>query len=220
MSSSNDKLDKAGKIHAQASKAFLKPDPRLDQALANSAANGLPAITISALQGQYLAIQCQLINAKSVLEIGTLGGYSTIHFARTGAKVTSIEIDAKHRDVALANTKGFDVDIILGAALDVLPKLADEGRKFDLIFIDADWGEQFEYFQWAVKLTRVGGCIYVDNVVRELLESEKLDESDETLVTKVGGLENVTATLVSTISSHKGTADAMFDGFLLAVVKE
>jgi predicted O-methyltransferase YrrM len=90
MSASNDKLQQATKIDAQARKGLLKHDPRLDQALANSAAHGLPAITISDLQGQYLAIQCQLVNAKSVLEIGTLGGYSTIHFARTGAKVTSI----------------------------------------------------------------------------------------------------------------------------------
>jgi predicted O-methyltransferase YrrM len=131
-------LRKAGKIDAQAQSSLLKPNPQLDHALSNSTANGLPPITISALQGQYLAIQCQLIGAKSVLEIGTLGGYSTIWFASTGAKVTSIEINPKHRSVALENTKGHDVEIILGAALDVLPKLAREGRKFDLVFIDAD----------------------------------------------------------------------------------
>jgi predicted O-methyltransferase YrrM len=185
----------------------------------NSAENGLPAITISPLQGQYLAIQCQLINAKSVLEVGTLGGYSTIWFASTGAKVTSIEIEPKHRDVALENTKGLDVEIILGAALDVMPKLAAEGRKFDFIFIDAAWEEQFEYFQWAVKLARGNGCIYVDNVVRELLEHENVGEN-ESLVTKVGREESVTATLISTISSHKGKTEEMFDGFLLAIVKK
>ena len=155
-----------------------------------------------------------------MLEIGTLGGYSTIWFARTGAKVTSIEIDSKHRDVALENTKGLDVEIILGAALHVLPKLAAEGRKFDLIFIDAAWEEQWQYFQWAVKLARGNGCIYVDNVIRELLESENVGDGDESLVTKVGREEKVSATLVSTISSHKGNAEEMFDGFLLAVVKE
>jgi len=219
MSSSADKLHQAGKIDAQARNSLIRPDPQLDHALANSAANGLPAITISELQGQFLAIQCQLINAKSVLEIGTLGGYSTIWFARTGAKVTSIEIDSKHRDVALENTKGLDVEIILGAALDVLPKLAAEGRKFDFIFVDADWEEQWEYFQWAVKLTKGNGCIYVDNVVRELLENENVGEG-ESLLTKVGREEKVSATLVSTISSHKGKAEEMFDGFLLAVVKE
>ncbi|KAG0648025.1 O-methyltransferase [Hyphodiscus hymeniophilus] len=217
MSSSTDRLDQAYIIDAQAKKSLLKPDSRLDHALTNSAANGLPDITITPLQGQYLAIQCQLMNAKTVLEIGTLGGYSTIWFANTGAKVTSIEIDPKHRDVALENTKGLDVEIILGAALDVLPKLASEGRKFDFVFIDADWDEQWDYFQWAVKLARGNGCIYIDNVVRELLEGESEGES---LVTKVGREEKVTATLVPTVSSIKDNSEEMFDGFILAVVKE
>lgn len=219
-STSAEILDHAGKVDAQARTSLLKPDPQLDHALTNSAANGLPAITISDLQGQFLALQCQLINAKSVLEIGTLGGYSTIWFARTGAKVTSIEIDSKHRDVALENTKGLDVEIILGAALDVLPRLQAEGRQFDLVFIDAAWGEQWEYFQWAVKLARVNGCIYVDNVVRELLESENVGEGKESLVTKVGREEKVRATLVPTLTSRKGNVEEMYDGFLLAVVKE
>lgn len=216
--SSNDRVRFAAKIDSLAKQSLLKPDRQLDNAVSNSRRNGLPEISVSALQGQFLAIQCQLINAKSVLEIGTLGGYSTIWFARTGAKVTSIEINPKHREVALENVKGLDVEIILGAALDVLPKLAEEGRQFDLIFIDADWGEQWEYFQWAVKLTRPNGCIYVDNVVREILGSDQLDER-ESLVTKVGKEERVQATLVSTISSHKARPEDMFDGFLLAVVK-
>ncbi|TVY54094.1 putative O-methyltransferase [Lachnellula cervina] len=214
---SSNRLHQAEKIDTQARNSLLKPNAQLDHALSNSEANGLPAITISALQGQYLAIQCKLINAKSVLEIGTLGGYSTIWFAGTGAKVTSIEIDAKHRNVALENTKGLDVDIILGAALDVLPRLTAQGRKFDFVFIDAAWEEQYEYFSWAVRLTRGGGCIYVDNVVRELLEHEDVGEG-ESLVTNVGREKSVTATLVPTLSSHKGKEEDMFDGFLLAVV--
>jgi predicted O-methyltransferase YrrM len=217
MSTSTDKLHLAHQIDSLAKSSLLKPSTQLDNALSNSAANNLPSITISPLQGQYLAIQCQLIGAKRVLEIGTLGGYSTIWFASTGAKVTSIEINPKHRDVALENTKGLDVEIILGAALDVLPRLASEGRTFDFVFIDADWGEQWEYFEWAIRLTRVGGCIYVDNVVRELLESER-EEGEESLVTKAGREERVQATLISTVSSHKGRADEMMDGFLLAVV--
>jgi len=214
-----DLLDNTRKISAQAQSSLLRPHAQLENALKNSAAKGLPPITISALSGQYLAVQCKLINAKNVLEIGTLGGYSSIWFASTGAKVTSIEINPKHRDIALENTKGLDVDIILGAALDVLPKLAAEGRKFDLIFIDADWREQFDYFKWAVKLTKPNGCIYVDNVVRELLESGKVDEGEsESLLTKVGQLDGVTATLISTISDHKGKVEEMIDGFVLAVV--
>jgi predicted O-methyltransferase YrrM len=212
-----NRLSEAEKIATRARASLLQPNKQLENALTNSDAKGLPPIQITALQGQYLAVQCQLMNAKSVLEIGTLGGYSTIWFANTGAKVTSIEINPKHRDVALENTKGLDVDIILGAALDVLPKLAAEGRKFDFVFIDADWEEQYEYFQWAVKLTRVNGGIYVDNVVRELLESEASGEVNS-IVTKVGKEPKVVASLVSTVSDHKGEEE-MFDGFLLAVVK-
>ncbi|KAJ9605139.1 hypothetical protein H2200_010529 [Cladophialophora chaetospira] len=198
----------------------------LQYALENSAANGLPSITISPLQGQYLAIQSQLISAKNILEIGTLGGYSTIWFASTGAKVTSLEIDPQHRDVALQNVKhaGLEdsVDVILGPALDTLPTLAKDGKKFDLVFIDADWGEQFDYFAHAVKLVRPNGCIYVDNVVREVLEGDaQAYESGkkETLFQKVGKLDGVQATLVSVVSSHKRHEDEAFDGFLLAVVK-
>ena len=219
-SSLDNLLHQASKVDTQARTSLLRPNRQLDHARTNSAANGLPAITISDLQGQYLALQCRLINARSVLEIGTLGGYSTIWFAQTGAKVTSIEIDPKHRNVALENTNGLDVEIILGSALDVLPRLAAEGRKFDFIFIDAAWEEQWQYFQWAVKLARGNGCIYVDNVIRELLESGTVGEGDESLVTKVGNDERVDATIVSTISGHKGNAGEMFDGFLLAVVKE
>lgn len=214
-----EKFQQISQIDEEARNSLLKRDEQLESALANSAANGLPAITISPLQGQFLAIQCQLINAKSVLEIGTLGGYSTIWFAQTGAKVTSIEINPKHRDVALENTKGLDVEIMLGAALDVMPKLVEEGRKFDLIFVDASWEEQFEYFQWAVKLARENGCIYVDNVVREIMESQQ-EGKKESLLTKVGSLKNVTTTLVSTVSGHKGKPEEMIDGFLLAVVKD
>jgi predicted O-methyltransferase YrrM len=212
-------LHQARNIDVHAATNLLKPNIKLDYALSNSAGKGLPPITVTPLGGQYLAIQCQLINAKTVLEIGTLGGYSTIWLAETGAKVTSIEIDPKHRDVALENTKGLNVELILGAALDVLPKLAEEGRKFDLVFIDAAWEEQWDYFQWAVKLTRVNGCIYVDNVVRELLESDDVGEG-ETLITKVGREEKVMATVMSVVSSQNEKVDEMFDGFLLAVVKE
>ncbi|GKT48709.1 O-methyltransferase imqG [Colletotrichum spaethianum] len=150
---------------------LLPPNPKLDNAVANSQKNNLREIAVSPLQGQFLAIQCQLIGAKTVLEIGTLGGYSTIWLAQTGAKVTSIEINPKHRDVALENVSGLDTEIILGAALDVLPKLAAEGRKFDMVFCDASWGEQEKYFDWAVALTRPKGCIYIDNVVWNMLES-------------------------------------------------
>jgi len=122
---------------------LVKSTPQLDNAVSNSKANGLPPNAIGPGQGAYLSILCQLMKAKSVLEIGTLGGYSTIWFATSvpGIKVTSIEFNPKHQDVAVENTKGLDsVEIILGTALDVLPKLAENSEVLDFIFIDADWG--------------------------------------------------------------------------------
>jgi predicted O-methyltransferase YrrM len=205
-------------IGTLAKTSLLPENARLDAAVTNSRRHGLPEITVSNLQGQYLAIQAQLIGARHVLEVGTLGGYSAIWFAEAGAKVTSIEINPKHRDVALENTRGLDVEVLLGAALEVLPKLEAEGRKFDLVFIDADWVEQWEYFDYAVKLLRPKGCVYVDNVVRELLESNATDGTKESLVTKVGRDKRVSATLIPTVATHKSRADEVFDGFLLAVV--
>lgn len=220
MSDLSDTVKFTRAIDAQARNALLKPDKKLDEAVQYSQKSGLPTIAISPLQGQFLAIQCQLIDAKHVLEIGTLGGYSTMFFANTGAKVTSIEIDEHRRDVAKHNTASFgpNVDIRLGAALDILPKLAEEGHKFDFVFIDADWEQQADYFEWAVKLTRKRGCIYVDNVVRELIESQTLDINSDSLVTKVGKIHKVTATLIQTVSSHKQINAEMFDGFLFAIV--
>lgn len=220
MSGLSDNVGASEKIDKLARSSLLTPNSRLENALANSKANGLRPIQVSPLAGQFLSIQAQLIGAKSVLEIGTLGGYSTIWFAEAGAKVTSIEIEPKHRDIALQNVDGLDVDIILGAALDVLPRLAEEGRQFDLIFIDADWGEQWEYFDWAVKLTRPKGCIYVDNVVRGILETGGGEEEEKTLISRIGKDQRVTATLVPTASPHKGVASELLDGFILAIVKE
>ncbi|KAH7009512.1 O-methyltransferase, partial [Ilyonectria destructans] len=197
---------------------LLRKNSKLDRAIESSEKNGLPPITVSPLQGQFLAIQCKLMGAKSVLEIGTLGGYGTIWFAQSGAKVTSIEIDPKHRDVALENVKGLNAEIILGAALDVLPKLAEEGREFDVVFIDAAWGEQWDYFDWAVKLTRPKGLIYVDNVVRALIDSGATDSTRESLVTKIGRDGRVTATLVPVVSYYEEGPEDTFDGFIMAVV--
>ncbi|KAK0713401.1 O-methyltransferase [Lasiosphaeria miniovina] len=204
-------------VIALATDSLLPPNPRLDNALTNSATHGLRPIQVTPLAGQLLAIQAQLVGAKSVLEIGVLGGYSTIWFAEAGARVTGIEIDARHRDIALENVKGLDVDILLGDALEVLPRLAAERRVFDFVFIDASWETQWEYFDWAVKLTRPRGAIYVDNVVRALVENETLDKTKESLVTRVGRDERVRATLVPTVFQQK-SAENEVDGFLLAIV--
>lgn len=217
----SEKVSLLSAAEDQAEKVLIRPDPDLDHAIANSKKNNIPEITVRAIQGQFLAIQAQLIGAKSVLEIGTLGGYSTIWLAKTGAAVTSIEINPKHRDVANENLKaaGLSADTILGAALDVLPKLSAEGRQFDFVFIDADWGEQWEYFDWAVKLTRKNGLIYIDNVVQEIISNGN-GVSEQSLVARVGADTRVTASLVPTISAYKSRNDlACIDGFLLIIVK-
>ncbi|KAK4953799.1 hypothetical protein LTR10_008403 [Elasticomyces elasticus] len=202
---------------------ILKSSSRLDNAVANCTKNEIPPIAISPSQGQYLALLCQLMQAKSVLEVGTLGGYSTIWFAESvlGIHVTSIEFSPKHRDVALENTKGLDnVDIHLGAAADIMPKLAEDGKVFDFVFIDANWDQQALYFDLAVNMTRKGGAIYVDNVVRNLLDvPEDDDEADWSLIEHVKNDGRVSATLMPTLSTHKVDVSALVDGFLLAVVK-
>jgi predicted O-methyltransferase YrrM len=221
-------FQRAAKIDDIAHKSLLPKDNKLaaslDFAHTNSKKHGLPDITVTPLGGQYLRVQAQLIGAKSILEIGTLGGYSSIWFASTGAHVTSLEISPKHRDVALENiaNAGYKdrVDVILGPALESLPKLLDQSKQFDLIFIDAAWEEQWEYFQFATKLARKGGCIYVDNVVREILDDDygEYQKGKETLMEKVGRVDNVTATTVTVLSGWQGKEENFIDGFMLAVV--
>ncbi|KAE9362997.1 S-adenosyl-L-methionine-dependent methyltransferase [Stipitochalara longipes BDJ] len=209
----------APRFDAQATSALLRPDTKLAHALANSKAKGLPPISVLPLSGQYLTILARLMGAKSVLEIGTLGGYSAICFAEAGAKVTSIEINPKHRDVALENVEGLEVEILLGAALDVLPKLADEGRKFDMVFIDADFDDQWEHFDWAVKLTRPSGCVFLDDVVVSMMKNGETAEGSDSILTKVGKDERVMATLVPTVVSHPMIPTPVFNGFIIAMVK-
>lgn len=213
-----DNFRSASSLDAQAKAALLRPNPKLEYALANSTAKGLPPISVSPISGQHLSILTQLMGAKSVLEIGTLGGYSSICFAEAGAKVTSIEIDPKHRDVALENVRGLDVEVLLGAALDVLPKLAEEGRQFDMVFIDADFDDHWEHFDWAVKLTRPNGCIFFDDVVASMFKNGETEEGSESILTKVGRDERVQATLMPTVASHPLLPTPVFNGFILARV--
>jgi predicted O-methyltransferase YrrM len=128
-------------IASSAQSRLVKSSASLEAALSNSQQQGIPPIAIGPAEGQYLSILCKLIGAKRILEIGTLGGYSTLWFVESvpGVKVTSIEINPKHRDVALENIKASpnagNADVILGAALDVLPTLSAQGQVFDFVFI-------------------------------------------------------------------------------------
>ena len=208
----------------------------LEHALQNSIDKGLPDIACYPMQGKFLAVQCRIAGAKNVLEIGTLGGYSSIWFASAGpdVHVTSVEINASRREVAMENIAAAGlsdrIDVILGAGLDVLPKLArevEEGKrdKFDFVFIDADKENNWAYFSAVVPMVKARTCIYVDNVVRKgtLASAEAAKEAADKgdfridgcrrLVENVGKDDRVEASVLQTVSEKN------YDGFLMAVVK-
>jgi predicted O-methyltransferase YrrM len=150
----------------------LDDDPVLTAALEDSDAAGLPKIAVSAQQGKFLSLLATAIGARRILEIGTLGGFSTIWLARGAGpdgRVTTLEYEPKHAEVARVNIDragvGDRVEVLVGAALDTLPSVT--GGPFDLVFIDADKENNPGYLEWAVKLTHAGSVIVVDNVIRE-----------------------------------------------------
>jgi len=153
---------------------FVPADPVMEAGIARAEAAGLPSIQISAGQGKFLSLLAKMIGARRILELGTLGGYSTIWLARAlpeAGRPVSLEFSPEHAGVARENIAAAglagNVEVIVGAALDTLPKLAARGdAPFDLVFIDADKGNYPAYFDWAVKLTRPGGVILADNVIR------------------------------------------------------
>jgi predicted O-methyltransferase YrrM len=204
---------------------LVKPDAALDAALRDSAAAGLPAIAVSPPQGKLLHLLARLQAAHKILEIGTLGGYSSIWMARAlppDGRLITLEIDPKHAEVARANIARAGVagvvDIRIGPALDTLPKLAKEGAgPFDLVFIDADKPSNPDYFQWALKLSRRGTLIIVDNVVRDgkIIDSSNTDPSIQgvrRLNELIAAEARVSATTIQTVGS-KG-----YDGLTLILV--
>lgn len=205
---------------------LIAPPERQDATLDANRRGGLPAIDVSAPQGKLLHLLATSIGARRILEIGTLGGFSTIWLARAlGAdgKVVTIEFDPRHAEVARENIarEGVSekVDLRVGAALDVLPKIEAEGLgPFDFSFIDADKANNAAYFGWALKLSRPGALIIVDNVVRDgtIADPETKDDGGRgarKLFDAVAAEPRVTATAVQTVGS-KG-----WDGFLIARVK-
>jgi predicted O-methyltransferase YrrM len=203
--------------------SLITPTERQQATLDANHAAGLPAIDVSGPQGKFLGLLVAAIGARRVLEIGTLGGYSTIWFARAlpaGGEVVTIEFDPKHASVARANIarEGLSdrVDLRIGAALEVLPGVA--GAPFDLSFIDADKAHNADYFDWAVKLSRPGALVVVDNVVREGTVADPQTRDDgglgaRRLFDQVSKDPRVDATAVQTVGA-KG-----WDGFLIARVK-
>jgi predicted O-methyltransferase YrrM len=154
---------------------LVPADPALEAALQDSDAAGLPAIAVTANQGKLLELLARIHGARTILELGTLGGYSTIWLARAlapGGRLITLEAEPRFAEVACANIAraGFEevVEMRVGAALQTLPQLAAEGAgPFDLIFIDADKNNYPGYFEWSLKLSRPGTLIIGDNVVRD-----------------------------------------------------
>ncbi len=201
---------------------LVVPDAALDAALAASAAAKLPAIHVAANQGKFLQLLAQMIGARTILEIGTLGGYSTIWMARALPKdgtLLSLEADPKHAEVARANIAAAGlsdiVEVRLGKALESLPQIEAEKRAaFDFIFIDADKANLPDYFRFALKLAHRGSVILVDNVVREgrVIDARSEDANIRgvrRMNELVAAEPRVSATALQTVGS-KG-----YDGFAL-----
>lgn len=200
-------------------------DDALDSALAASDEAGLPEIQVSPPQGRLLELLARTVGAKTILEFGTLGGYSTIWLGRAlsaDGRLISLEADAGYAEVARRNVEraglGDVVDIRVGPAFETLPQLEEEGTgPFDLVFIDADKANTPGYFAWSLDHSRPGSLIVADNVVRDgtLADADSDDpkvQAQRSLQETLADEPRVTATTIQTVGG-KG-----YDGFTIALV--
>ncbi len=163
---------------------FAPPDAALEAALRRSREAGLPEIYVSRNEGKLLQLLAEIAGARRILEIGTLGGYSTIHLARSlpqAGSLVSLELDERYAGVARENVReaGLEhtVEVRVGDAKASLARMVEEGEgPFDLVFIDADKGSYPEYLEWALRLSRPGSLILADNAIRG---GSVLDPEDE-----------------------------------------
>jgi predicted O-methyltransferase YrrM len=206
-------------------KMLIPHDSVLDDALAACVAANLPAIQVSSVQGKLLHLLARIMGARNILEIGTLGGYSTIWMARAlpeGGRIITLEADPKHAEVARKNfaRAGVEgkIELRLGKALETLPQVATDGRgPFDMFFIDANKSNMPEYFEWSLKLARRGSVIIADNVVREgaVLDGNSKDADIQGIrrfLEMVGKEKRVSGTALQTVSTKN------YDGFALVLV--
>jgi len=219
-------LDRWTAVDQYFNNLLVPSDPVLDAALQDMQAAGLPAIQVTPNQGKLLSMLAQMIAARTILEIGTLGGYSTIWLARAmqpGGQLITLEANPRHAEIARNDIAraGLDqvVEIRVGMALDTLPKLAQEIREpFDLVFIDADKANIKAYFDWALKLAHKGSLIIIDNVVRNgaIVDPNNRDpdvQGVRRFSTALAAEKRVSAVAIQTVGS-KG-----YDGFAIALVK-
>ncbi len=205
---------------------LLAPDAILDAALAANSAAGLPAIDVSPTQGKLLHLLARMSGARRILEIGTLGGYSTIWLARAlppGGILVTLEAEPRHAEVARGNIAAAGladrVDLRVGPALETLPLLeAEGGDPFDFVFIDADKESNAEYLGWALKLARSGTVIIGDNVVRSGGVTDSASTDSRVIGTRrffdrMASEPRLSATAIQTVG------DKGWDGFAIAVVE-
>ena len=212
-------------VDSYISDLLVRPDEALETALEGSEAAGLPAIQVAANQGKLLHLLARLQGARSILEVGTLGGYSTIWLARAlppGGRLITLELEPRHAEVARANIARAGlaerVEVRVGPASESLPRLTQEGvEPFDLVFIDADKEGYPDYLGWALRLTRPGSLIVADNVVRggALIDPDSSDprvQAVRRFIELVAAEPRLDATVIQTVGS-KG-----YDGLAFAVV--
>lgn len=221
--SADDRDDRWAAVDTYISAHLLGPDPALDAALAANAAAGLPAIDVAPVQGKLLHLLARMVNARRILEVGTLGGYSTIHLARAlpeDGRLVSLELDPHHAEVARANLArtglADGVEVRVGPAVDSLAAMRGD-PPFDFIFIDADKPSNVAYLRAALELSRPGTVIVVDNVIREggVLDAVSDDpriQGTRALFEAVAAEPRLSATAIQTVGAKK------WDGFLLAIV--
>jgi predicted O-methyltransferase YrrM len=211
------------RVDAYIADRLIPPDEGLDAALAANAAAGLPEIDVSPAQGKLLHILARTVGARRILEIGTLGGYSTIWLARAlpdDGRLVTLEYEPAHAAVARANVaragRAARGDKRVGAALDILPGVAPLAP-FDFVFIDADKVSNADYLDWALRLTRPGGLIVCDNVVRagRVADPSSADPAilgSRRFFDRLAAEPRLTATAIQTVGA-KG-----WDGFAIALV--
>ena len=218
-------IDRWRAVDSYITDLLVPSDPVLDAALEANAEAGLPAHDVAPNQGKLLDLLVRIQGARTILEIGTLGGYSTIWLSRalppTG-RLTTLETDHRYAEVARANVAhaglAHVVELCEGLALDILPELAAEGQgPFDLIFIDADKANNPAYFEWALKLSRRGTLIIADNVVRggavvDAASDDPRTQGIRRFFEMVAAEPRVSATALQTVG------DKGYDGFAIALV--
>ncbi len=212
-------------VDSYLSETLIGSEPALEAALAANSAAGLPSIDVSAPQGKLIHLLARMVGARKALEIGALGGYSTIWLARAlpdDGRLITLEMNAKHAEIARSNVSraglSGKVEIRTGAALNVLPKIEAEGLgPFDFVFIDADKTNNAAYLEWALRLSRAGTAIVVDNVVRDGEVANAASRDPDVIGVRrmfelIAREPRLSATAIQTVGA-KG-----WDGFALAIV--